>query len=87
MARENHKKFMRRYKWQSGCCLDCGKMYSETELTRHHLVPKAKGGTDGGENIVLLCVPCHDVRHANARPHGERVSDTVQDIVGKEGSK
>lgn len=33
MARQNHKKFMRRYRWQSGACLDCGKLYSETELT------------------------------------------------------
>jgi 5-methylcytosine-specific restriction endonuclease McrA len=84
MARQNHKKFMRRYRWQSGACLDCGKLYSETDLTRHHLVPKAKGGTDGGENIVLLCVPCHDARHtANAHALAEeRSDDSQQRVVG-----
>ena len=32
------------------------------KITRHHLVPKQKGGTD--EDVILLCQPCHKTLHA-----------------------
>ena len=31
-------------------------------VTRHHLVPKQKGGTH--EPIINLCLPCHKTIHA-----------------------
>ena len=64
MSREHNRKFHRIYNWQSGCCLDCGKMYSETDLTRHHLLPVGHSDRAICQNIVLLCVDCHNKRHA-----------------------
>lgn len=36
---------------------------SKVKLQRHHLVPKAQGGTFEDDNIVLICDDCHVVAH------------------------
>ena len=41
-------------------CALCRHEYDRRELTRHHVVPKSRGGTD----IVLLCRLCHKQVHA-----------------------
>lgn len=33
---------------------------SRRDLTVHHIVPRAEGGSDLLRNLVTLCVPCHD---------------------------
>ncbi len=38
-------------------CPACGK---ERPLSRHHIIPRAKGGSDKSWNIILLCLQCHD---------------------------
>jgi len=43
-----------------GRCLGCSET---TDLTRHHLVPKAMRGRDQRHECVKLCRPCHDVVH------------------------
>lgn len=43
----------------TGCAL-CGHEYSRKELTRHHLVPKSRGGRE----VELICRPCHAQIHA-----------------------
>ena len=41
-------------------CMACGSIRKKwRDLERAHLVPKALGGTDVPENIVLLCNRCH----------------------------
>lgn len=32
-------------------------------LQTHHIVPKSEGGTDNGDNLTTLCLPCHGVQH------------------------
>lgn len=41
-------------------CLLCGHEYERRELTKHHFVPKSRGGRETG----LLCRPCHAQVHA-----------------------
>ena len=41
-----------------GLCIFCGTVQ---RLTRHHIKPKSKGGTNSRENLILLCRPCHDI--------------------------
>ena len=41
-------------------CEVCLHEYERRELTRHHVVPKSRGGTE----TVLLCRPCHKQVHA-----------------------
>lgn len=60
-----------------GGCERCG---DHRPLTRHHVVHRSKGG-GGGENLQLLCWPCHAHAHNVLKvPSGVRVPrlETVQ---------
>ena len=41
-------------------CAACG---ATTDLDYHHLVPRARGGEDSPENIIVLCRRCHNRLH------------------------
>jgi hypothetical protein len=43
------------------CCL-CGRPFERRRLTKHHCLPKSKGGTQ--EDVELLCSQCHGMVHA-----------------------
>lgn len=45
-------------------CALCGREIPPALESRHHLVPKLKGGKTTEENIVVLHRPCHDKIHA-----------------------
>jgi 5-methylcytosine-specific restriction endonuclease McrA len=38
-------------------CQRCGKT---RDLTIHHILPRSQGGSDALENLIVLCVKCHD---------------------------
>lgn len=42
-------------------CALCGRLFDPKRLTRHHCVPKEKGGSV--EDIELLCGQCHSMVH------------------------
>lgn len=46
-----------------GACANC---QSKEFLEFHHIVPKAKGGSDDFDNIILLCACCHATIHKRA---------------------
>ena len=46
-------------------CLYCGRQCSRTELTRDHVLPTSRGGTDRWENVATSCAPCN-VRKADS---------------------
>lgn len=46
-------------------CLCCGVSGDETELTRDHVLPITKGGTDNIDNIQPLCLSCNAKKQAN----------------------
>ena len=43
------------------CCL-CGREFARGRLTKHHCLPKEKGGTQ--EDVEMLCPQCHGMVHA-----------------------
>jgi hypothetical protein len=43
------------------CCL-CGRGFARDSLTKHHCLPRQKGGTE--EDVELLCSQCHGMVHA-----------------------
>lgn len=50
-------------------CRICGRKVSTTAVSfedraeRHHIVPRSLGGEDTTQNLILVCVWCHDERH------------------------
>jgi hypothetical protein len=46
---------------QLNCAL-CGRPFERNTLTKHHCLPRQKGG--GQEDVELLCSQCHGMVHA-----------------------
>ena len=40
-------------------CLYCGQQSARTDLTRDHVLPTSRGGTDRWENVVAACKRCN----------------------------
>ncbi|MDZ7785457.1 MAG: HNH endonuclease [Halioglobus sp.] len=40
-------------------CLYCGHQFSRSDLTRDHVLPTSRGGTDRWENVVAACKRCN----------------------------
>ena len=43
-------------------CSLCGRAFPRSSLTKHHCLPRQKGGTQ--EDVELLCPQCHGMVHA-----------------------
>ena len=43
-------------------CSLCGRPFEQRQLTRHHCLPREKGGA--ADDVELLCGPCHSMVHA-----------------------
>ncbi|MBI3411286.1 MAG: HNH endonuclease [Planctomycetes bacterium] len=43
-------------------CALCGRGFIQSSLTKHHCVPKQKGGTK--DDVELICSQCHGFIHA-----------------------
>ena len=43
-------------------CSLCGRPFERGALTKHHCLPRQKGGTQ--EDVELLCPQCHGMVHA-----------------------
>ena len=59
-------------KWQKGRCSHCGLHFKPGEsIEKHHLQPRAKGGSNSDKNLTLVHLHCHDQihRHMPKEPH------------------
>ena len=55
------------------CGWRCVKCETSRHLTTHHLVARSAGGSDDPENLVPLCVTCHDLVQPQWRGHIEEL--------------
>ena len=47
-------------------CLRCDKKFrAKKHLQTHHMISRANGGSNDIENLVTLCLPCHDYVEIN----------------------
>jgi len=44
-------------------CQSCRRQFTKKSrlLGLHHIIPRAQGGTDDWDNLVLICKPCHNI--------------------------
>jgi 5-methylcytosine-specific restriction endonuclease McrA len=54
----NKTTMYRRDNWHCRCC------NNSWSLTPHHIVFQSSGGSDDLDNLVTLCLKCHDDVHA-----------------------
>lgn len=45
-----------------GICAYCGEKFDTRELTREHIIPRARGGRDVWSNVVTACRHCNEVK-------------------------
>jgi hypothetical protein len=43
-------------------CGLCGRGFPQSDLTKHHCLPKSKGGTS--DDVSMICSQCHGMIHA-----------------------
>lgn len=48
-------------------CMYCGDLFDESELSREHITPLCRGGTDSWTNVVAACFRCNN-RKAGRTP-------------------
>jgi len=66
MTLRNRHQLLELWKKQEGICPNCNQPITmETGWHNHHIVHKAKGGSNGMENRVLVHPNCHRQVHAN----------------------
>lgn len=41
-------------------CVDCGHVSASNQID--HVLPLDHGGTDAIENLVVRCIPCHELK-------------------------
>jgi len=51
------------YKRENSTCQGCGKWLFRNEAAPHHKTTYGAGGGDELENLMLLCVACHNDIH------------------------
>lgn len=72
-------------------CEHCGKIRRiNNGLEIHHIIFKSQGGKDNIENLICLCVPCHQMAHNNELSkddlmilHRRKMAGATTGVLGK----
>lgn len=67
-----------------GCCAYCGEA---TKLTRDHVIPVSKGGSDYISNIVPACMSCNSKKRAQLPDEFSRTNHTKIGGISGEGER
>lgn len=72
MTRSEKNKRQKQYRWEQKVeawvrhphCAYCGRKLQLKHCTWDHVIPRAKGGTRNGGNIVIACISCNRLKGA-----------------------
>lgn len=59
-----HAQWVALREWYGNSCLGCQQFFAPNELTRDHVAPLSRGGTNDIGNIQPLCMPCNKAKGA-----------------------
>jgi 5-methylcytosine-specific restriction endonuclease McrA len=65
--------FRRLYDEYGGICVICGDTVSFEEITKDHIVPRSRGGSDYISNIQPACSECNERKSRQARDYRPHV--------------
>jgi 5-methylcytosine-specific restriction endonuclease McrA len=65
----SHELFLR----DGNLCMYCGNGFRDSQLTRDHVIPLSRGGTDTWSNVVAACKTCN-ARKGNRTPEEAGIS-------------
>jgi len=88
----NWKSLSRRTKerdnWTCQRCGAEGGKFGTATLNAHHIIPKSKGGRDSVNNLITLCVDCHEEEHGHSIPqqHTGSSSPSISHGTSTDGS-
>ena len=69
-------------------CQRCGRRFSEGyRLEAHHKIPSSLGGADTEENMEILCLPCHALRHREIEANGRISAQLIEKRIRTRGEK
>ena len=81
---EEHRALLHQFcKQFRSVCQSCKKKHLKRDLDLHHIVPRADGGTNEPENLILLCMNCHDL----IEPLGFRDIRQIENYAISQGVK
>lgn len=81
-SRKKAKKRFRLWDQQDGLCWFCGTFVPKEQSTIDHLIPRAAGGTDIADNIVMSCKPCNSAKmHHSLEEYRDRKAKLANGIV------
>lgn len=64
-----------------GLCNVCGK---EQSYCKHHIVPLSRGGTNGDDNLIDICLTCHRAVHPFMKEEQNRWKEDFYRALEKE---
>lgn len=70
------------YERDGGCCVRCGRYVAEGTKPHHEPFTK-QGGQDRKEDMFLLCMGCHQMRHFSSNGYGIIIRDFLMKLKGK----
>lgn len=61
-------------------CCKCGASMADTELTKDHIIPFVKGGSDSIDNIQPLCHPCNSGKGGTVKDYRQMALKRIHGI-------
>lgn len=67
-------------------CYWCGKILTLKTLTKDHLQPTSRGGSDHVENLEPCCLPCNSMKHCRTEAEFIEYRGAPPALSGKEST-